>query len=86
MLMPPATETTFLAEEVANLGCRRMHIELNFRVKPGVRGLRLEGDIAPRSGRLLGILTVLCVLTVLLGPEQTARLCGAAPEMALVAL
>lgn len=75
LLIPPGTETTFPTDEVINLYRQRMHIELTFRdwkTHLGVRGLRLEIDIAPRLGRLLLILTVAYVLAVLLGSGPAA--------------
>jgi hypothetical protein len=53
-----------------------MHIELTFRdwkTHLGIRGLRLEIDIAPRLERLLLALTVAYILAVLLGAGPTAR-------------
>jgi hypothetical protein len=47
-----------------------MHIELTFRdwkTHLGVRGLRLEVDVAPRLGRLLLALSLAYILAVLLG-------------------
>jgi hypothetical protein len=53
-----------------------MHIELTFRdwkTHLGIRGLRLEVDIAPRLERLLLALTVAYTLAVLLGAGLAAR-------------
>jgi hypothetical protein len=75
LLIPPGSEANFPTDEVINLYRQRMHIELTFRdwkTHLGVRGLRLEIDIAPRLGRLLLILTVAYVLTVLLGSGPAA--------------
>lgn len=76
LLIPPGTETNFPTDEVVNLYRQRMHIELTFRdwkTHLGVRGLRLEVDIAPRLGRLLLVLTVAYILMVLLGSGSAAR-------------
>jgi hypothetical protein len=76
LLIPPGTDTTLPTDEVVNLYRQRMHIELTFRdwkTHLGVRGLRLEVDIAPRLGRLLLILTVAYILTVLLGSGPAAH-------------
>ena len=76
LLVPPGTEAHFSTEEVVNLYRQRMHIELTFRdwkTHLGIRGLRLEVDIAPRLGRLLLALTVAYTLTVLLGSGPAAR-------------
>jgi hypothetical protein len=76
LLVPPGSESDFPTDEVVSLYRQRMHIELTFRdwkTHLGVRGLRLEVDIAPRLGRLLLILTVAYILTVLLGSGPAAR-------------
>ncbi len=75
LLIPPGTESIFPTDEVIHLYRQRMHIELTFRdwkTHLGVRGLRLEVDIAPRLGKLLLILTVAYILTVLLGSGPAA--------------
>lgn len=70
LLVPPESAGWFPTEEVVALYRQRMHIELTFRdwkTHLGVRGLRLEVDVAPRLGRLLLALTVAYALAVLLG-------------------
>ena len=52
-----------------------MHIELTFRdwkTHLGIRGLRLEADIAPRLGRLLLALSIAYLMAVLLGASPLA--------------
>lgn len=76
LLIPPGTEIKFPTKEAVSLYRQRMHVELTFRdwkTHLGVRGLRLEVDIAPRLGRLLLILTVAYILTVLLGSGPAAH-------------
>lgn len=75
LLIPPGSQNTLPTDEVISLYRQRMHIELTFRdwkTHLGIRGLRLEVDIAPRLGRLLLILTVAYILTVLLGSGPAA--------------
>jgi hypothetical protein len=76
LLVPPGSEANLPNGEVVDLYRERMHIELTFRdwkTHLGIRGLRLEVDIAPRLGRLLLILTIAYILTVLLGAGPAAR-------------
>jgi hypothetical protein len=76
LLVPPDSERQLPTEEVVALYRERMHIELTFRdwkTHLGIRGLRLEVDIAPRLERLLLALTVAYTLAVLLGAGPAAR-------------
>jgi hypothetical protein len=76
LLVPPESEGSLPTEAVVELYRQRMHIELTFRdwkTHLGVRGLRLEVDIAPRLARLLLVLTVAYILTVLLGSGPAAE-------------
>ena len=75
LLVPPGSQTLLPAEDVVALYRERMHIELTFRdwkTHLGVRGLRLEVDVAPRLGRLLLALSVAYVLAILLGSGPLA--------------
>ena len=75
-LLVPADSTTQLpTDEVVALYRDRMHIELTFRdwkTHLGVRGLRLQTDIAPRLGRLLLALSIAYILAILLGAGSLA--------------
>ena len=76
LLVPPDSATMLPTAAVVALYRQRMHIELTFRdwkTHLGVRGLRLEVDIAPRLERLLLALTVAYTLAVLLGAGPAAR-------------
>jgi hypothetical protein len=76
LLVPPNSDRQLPTEEVVALYRQRMHIELTFRdwkTHLGIRGLRLEVDIAPRLARLLLALTVAYLLAVLLGAGPAAR-------------
>lgn len=76
LLVPAGSEAGLSTQDTVALYRERMHIELTFRdwkTHLGVRGLRLEVDIAPRLGRLLLALTVAYVLVVLLGAGQAAQ-------------
>ena len=76
LLVPPHSARQLPTERVVALYRQRMHIELTFRdwkTHLGVRGLRLEVDIAPRLERLLLALTVAYTLAVLLGAGPAAR-------------
>lgn len=75
LLVPAGSEAQLPTPEVVALYRERMHIELTFRdwkTHLGVRGLRLEVDVAPRLGRLLLALTLAYVLAVLLGTGPLA--------------
>lgn len=70
LLVPADSATRLPTDEIVALYRQRMHIELTFRdwkTHLGVRGLRLEVDVAPRLGRLLLALSLAYVLAVLLG-------------------
>jgi hypothetical protein len=70
LLVPAGSDAQLPTAEVVALYRERMHIELTFRdwkTHLGVRGLRLEVDVAPRLGRLLLALTLAYILAVLLG-------------------
>lgn len=76
LLVPPGSARQWPTARVVALYRQRMHIELTFRdwkTHLGVRGLRLEVDIAPRLERLLLALTVAYILAVLLGAGPAAR-------------
>jgi DDE family transposase len=76
LLVPPESARRLPTATVVALYRQRMHIELTFRdwkTHLGVRGLRLEVDIAPRLERLLLALTVAYTLAVLLGAGPAAR-------------
>jgi hypothetical protein len=76
LLVPAGSETGLSTQDAVALYRERMHIELTFRdwkTHLGVRGLRLEVDIAPRLGRLLLALTAAYVLVVLLGAGPAAQ-------------
>lgn len=75
LLVPPGCKDRLPTDEVVALYRDRMHIELTFRdwkTHLGVRGLRLEVDVAPRLGRLLLVTSVAYALTVLLGASSAA--------------
>jgi hypothetical protein len=76
LLVPPGSRRQLPTDRVIALYRQRMHIELTFRdwkTHLGIRGLRLEVDIAPRLERLLLALTVAYTLAVLLGAGPAAR-------------
>ncbi|MPZ18834.1 MAG: transposase [Luteitalea sp.] len=76
LLVPAGSETPLPTDDVGALYRERMYIELTFRdwkTHLGVRGLRLELDLAPRLGRLLLALTLASMLAVLLGAGPLAR-------------
>jgi hypothetical protein len=76
LLVPPGSDRQLPTDRVVALYRQRMHIELTFRdwkTHLGIRGLRLEVDIAPRLERLLLARTVAYTLAVLLGAGPAAR-------------
>ncbi|HEY7677261.1 MAG TPA: transposase [Candidatus Methylomirabilis sp.] len=76
LLVPPGSRRQLPTATVVALYRQRMHIELTFRdwkTHLGIRGLRLEVDIAPRLERLLLALTVAYIFAVLLGAGPAAR-------------
>ena len=76
LLVPPGSHRQLPTASVVALYRQRMHIELTFRdwkTHLGIRGLRLEVDIAPRLERLLLALTVAYTLAVLLGAGPAGR-------------
>lgn len=76
LLVPADSAELLSTAQVVELYRERMHIELTFRdwkTHLGVRGLKLEVDIAPRLGRLLLVLSVAYILAVLLGAGPAAR-------------
>jgi hypothetical protein len=76
LLVPPGSEASFPTQQALALYRERMHIELTFRdwkTHLGIRGLRLEVDVAPRLGRLLLVLSVAYVLAVLLGVSRAGK-------------
>ena len=75
LLVPAGSTAELPTNEVVDLYRERMHIELTFRdwkTHLGIRGLRLEADIAPRLGRLLLALSIAYILAVLLGAGPLA--------------
>jgi len=75
LLVPPDTEDCLPTEVVVDLYRQRMYIELTFRdwkTHLGIRGLRLEVDIASRLEKMLMALTVAYILAVLLGSGPAA--------------
>jgi Transposase DDE domain len=76
LLVPPDSHRQLPTGTVLALYRQRMHIELTFRdwkTHLGIRGLRLEVDIASRLERLLLALSVAYTLAVLLGAGPAAR-------------
>lgn len=75
-ILVPAGSTKWLpTKDVVELYRERMHVELTFRdwkTHLGVRGLRLQVDVAPRLGRLLLALSMAYILAVLLGSGEIA--------------
>jgi hypothetical protein len=75
-ILVPAGSTKWLpTKDVIELYRERMHVELTFRdwkTHLGVRGLRLQVDVAPRLGRLLLALSMAYILAVLLGSGEIA--------------
>jgi hypothetical protein len=75
-ILVPAGSTELLpTKDVIELYRERMHVELTFRdwkTHLGVRGLRLQVDVAPRLGRLLLALSMAYILAVLLGAGEIA--------------
>ena len=75
ILVPAGSNELLPTKDVIELYRERMHIELTFRdwkTHLGVRGLRLEVDVAPRLGRLLLALSIAYILGVLLGSGEIA--------------
>lgn len=75
LLVPPGSAEPLPTNDVVALYRERMHIELTFRdwkTHLGIRGLRLEADVAPRLGRLLLALSIAYLLAVLLGAGPLA--------------
>lgn len=76
LAVPPNSSSLLPTDEVVDLYRERMHIELTFRdwkTHLGVRGLRLEVDVAARLGRLLLAVTAAYIVTVILGACDAAR-------------
>jgi IS4 transposase len=76
LVVPPNSEGLLPTEEVIDLYSARMHIELTFRdwkTHLGLRGLRLETDMAMRLSRLLLTLTAAYILAVLMGAVTAAK-------------
>jgi hypothetical protein len=76
LLVPAGSAAHLPTDEVVALYRERMHIELTFRdwkTHLGIRGLRLEVDVAPRLGRLLLALSLAYILAVLLGAGPLAH-------------
>ncbi len=76
LLVPPDSRRQLPTDRVVALYRERMHIALTFRdwkTHLGIRGLRLEVDIASRLERLLLARTVAYTLAVLLGAGPAAR-------------
>lgn len=70
LIVPANSEELLTTEQVVDLYRERMWVELTFRdwkTHLGVRGLKLEEDIAARMGRLLLALSVAYIVAVLLG-------------------
>jgi hypothetical protein len=75
LLVPAGSQDQLPTEDVLALYRERMHIELTFRdwkTHLGVRGLRLEVDMAARLGRLLLALSFAYILAILLGSGEIA--------------
>jgi DDE family transposase len=75
LLVPAGSTAPLPTDAVVDLYRERMHIELTFRdwkTHLGIRGLRLEADIAPRLGRLLLALSLAYILAILLGAGPLA--------------
>lgn len=75
ILVPAGSSELLPTKDVIALYRERMHIELTFRdwkTHLGLRGLRLEVDVAPRLGRLLLALSIAYILGVLLGSGEVA--------------
>jgi hypothetical protein len=75
ILVPAGSQEKLPTNDVVNLYRERMHVELTFRdwkTHLGIRGLRLEVDVAPRLGRLLLALSIAYILAVLLGSGEIA--------------
>ena len=75
LLVPAGSTAQLPTADVIDLYRERMHIELTFRdwkTHLGIRGLRLQADIAPRLGRLLLALSIAYLLAVLLGAGPLA--------------
>ena len=86
LLVPPDSARQLPTEEVVALYRQRMHIELTFRdwkTHLGVRGLRLEVDIAPRLERLLLALTRFAALAARSLTRLLAALARGIPAAAL---
>ncbi|MPZ20563.1 MAG: hypothetical protein GEV06_22005 [Luteitalea sp.] len=76
LLVPAGSEAQLPTDDGVALYRERMHIELTFRdgkTPLGVRGLRLEVDVAPRLGRVLLALSLASLLAVRLGAGPLAR-------------
>jgi Transposase DDE domain len=74
LLLPPNSAESFPTDQALALYRERMHIELTFRdwkTHLGIRGLRLEADVAARLNRLLLALTAAYILAVLIGASET---------------
>jgi hypothetical protein len=70
LLVPPGSADSLSTEDALALYRERMHIELTFRdwkTHLGIRGLRLEADVAARLNRLLLALTAAYILAILIG-------------------
>jgi len=75
LLVPAGSAAQLPTADVVALYRDRMHIELTFRdwkTHLGIRGLRLEADVAPRLGRLLLALSMAYLIAVLLGAGPLA--------------
>jgi hypothetical protein len=75
ILVPAGSHKRLPTKDVVQLYRERMHVELTFRdwkTHLGLRGLRLQVDVAPRLGRLLLALSIAYILAVLLGSAQIA--------------
>jgi hypothetical protein len=75
ILVPAGSHELLPTKDVIELYRERMHVELTFRdwkTHLGVRGLRLEVDVAPRLARLLLALSLAYILGVLLGSGEIA--------------
>jgi hypothetical protein len=73
LLVPAGSEGSFSTQDVLALYRERMHIELTFRdwkTHLGIRGLRLEADVAARLNRLLLALTAAYILAILIGASE----------------
>jgi Transposase DDE domain len=76
LLVPPGSQALLPAKAVVALYRERMQVEQSFRdfkTHLGLRGLQLQVDIAPRTGRLLLAFTMAYCLALVLGVSREAE-------------